>query len=228
MSLSYWIYVLLIGLLAGWLAGQIMKGRSFGLVGNIIVGVVAGQLLIQCAWIGGVWHHRFHYYGNRRCDRVVIPRRFCEETLELDILSHLEPVPHEPSGVDFQHVRHGFGREVTLVFIQRLHALNVDNAPVRIDEGNVQGNKSVAHPKGLRARMFKHEQHALLFRQLLAKHQAAHPFFIGLDDLDAQGHLANHDLRQMLRGLLLSFRFRVLGLFLGSTATTGRNEKNGE
>jgi uncharacterized membrane protein YeaQ/YmgE (transglycosylase-associated protein family) len=44
MSLSYWIYVLLIGLLAGWLAGQIMKRRSFGLVGNIIVGVL-GSLL---------------------------------------------------------------------------------------------------------------------------------------------------------------------------------------
>lgn len=44
MSLAYWIYVLLIGLLAGWLAGQIMKGRGFGLVGNIIVGVV-GSLL---------------------------------------------------------------------------------------------------------------------------------------------------------------------------------------
>lgn len=44
MSLSYWIYVLLIGLLAGWLAGQIMKGRGFGLVGNIIVGVVGSWL----------------------------------------------------------------------------------------------------------------------------------------------------------------------------------------
>ena len=29
------IYFLLIGLAAGWLAGQIMKGRRFGIVGNI-------------------------------------------------------------------------------------------------------------------------------------------------------------------------------------------------
>jgi uncharacterized membrane protein YeaQ/YmgE (transglycosylase-associated protein family) len=38
------IYFLLIGLLAGWLAGQIMKGRGFGLLGNLIVGVVGAVL----------------------------------------------------------------------------------------------------------------------------------------------------------------------------------------
>ncbi len=31
---------LLVGLVAGWLAGQIMKGKGFGLIGNLIVGVV--------------------------------------------------------------------------------------------------------------------------------------------------------------------------------------------
>jgi len=31
---------LLIGAVAGWLAGNIMKGGGFGLVGNIIVGIV--------------------------------------------------------------------------------------------------------------------------------------------------------------------------------------------
>jgi uncharacterized membrane protein YeaQ/YmgE (transglycosylase-associated protein family) len=39
---------LLIGAIAGWLAGQIMKGGGFGLIGDIIVGVVgafiAGEL----------------------------------------------------------------------------------------------------------------------------------------------------------------------------------------
>ncbi len=38
------MWVLLIGIAAGWLAGQIMKGRGFGLLGNLIVGVV-GSLL---------------------------------------------------------------------------------------------------------------------------------------------------------------------------------------
>ncbi|HXV62843.1 MAG TPA: GlsB/YeaQ/YmgE family stress response membrane protein [Vicinamibacteria bacterium] len=34
------IYFLIIGLAAGWLAGQIMKGRGFGLAGNLVVGVI--------------------------------------------------------------------------------------------------------------------------------------------------------------------------------------------
>lgn len=40
------IYFLLIGLAAGWLGGQIMRGGGLGLVGNLIVGVVG-------AFIGG-------------------------------------------------------------------------------------------------------------------------------------------------------------------------------
>jgi uncharacterized membrane protein YeaQ/YmgE (transglycosylase-associated protein family) len=40
---------LVIGAIAGWLAGVIMKGYGFGLIGNIIVGIVgaviAGWLL---------------------------------------------------------------------------------------------------------------------------------------------------------------------------------------
>ena len=33
---------LVIGALAGWLAGTIMKGGGFGLLGNIIIGIVGG------------------------------------------------------------------------------------------------------------------------------------------------------------------------------------------
>jgi len=40
---------LVVGAVAGWLAGQIVKGHGFGLVGNIVVGIVgafiAGWLL---------------------------------------------------------------------------------------------------------------------------------------------------------------------------------------
>jgi uncharacterized membrane protein YeaQ/YmgE (transglycosylase-associated protein family) len=40
---------LIVGAVAGWLAGQIVKGHGFGLVGNIVVGIVgafiAGWLL---------------------------------------------------------------------------------------------------------------------------------------------------------------------------------------
>ena len=35
---------LIIGLLAGWIAGEIMKGKGFGLVGNLIVGVIGAFL----------------------------------------------------------------------------------------------------------------------------------------------------------------------------------------
>ena len=43
------IIMLAIGAVAGWLAGQIYRGAGFGLVGNIIVGIlgaiIAGYLL---------------------------------------------------------------------------------------------------------------------------------------------------------------------------------------
>jgi len=38
------IYFLLIGLAAGWLAGKLMKGHSFGILGNLIVGVIGAIL----------------------------------------------------------------------------------------------------------------------------------------------------------------------------------------
>jgi uncharacterized membrane protein YeaQ/YmgE (transglycosylase-associated protein family) len=38
------IIFLAVGALAGWLAGNIMKGRGFGLIGNIIVGIVGAVL----------------------------------------------------------------------------------------------------------------------------------------------------------------------------------------
>jgi len=42
-STSLIIYIL-VGLIAGWLAGMIMKGKGFGLIGNIIVGLIGGLL----------------------------------------------------------------------------------------------------------------------------------------------------------------------------------------
>ena len=37
MSILAWLVV---GLIAGWLAGQVMKGGGYGLIGDIVVGVV--------------------------------------------------------------------------------------------------------------------------------------------------------------------------------------------
>jgi uncharacterized membrane protein YeaQ/YmgE (transglycosylase-associated protein family) len=41
MSLIVWLVV---GLIAGWLAGQIVKGYGLGLVGNLVVGVVGALI----------------------------------------------------------------------------------------------------------------------------------------------------------------------------------------
>ena len=38
------LWFLLIGIAAGWLAGQIMKGGGFGFVGDLIVGVIGALL----------------------------------------------------------------------------------------------------------------------------------------------------------------------------------------
>ncbi|HIQ20821.1 MAG TPA: GlsB/YeaQ/YmgE family stress response membrane protein [Planctomycetes bacterium] len=38
------VWFILIGLIAGWLAGQITRGSGFGLLGNLLVGVVGAVL----------------------------------------------------------------------------------------------------------------------------------------------------------------------------------------
>lgn len=52
------IWFILIGLVAGWLAGQIMHGSGFGIIGDIVLGVLGaflGGLLfnaLQLPWGG--------------------------------------------------------------------------------------------------------------------------------------------------------------------------------
>ena len=38
------VWFILIGLVAGWLAGQVMKGGGFGVIGDIVVGVLGALL----------------------------------------------------------------------------------------------------------------------------------------------------------------------------------------
>ena len=52
-ALIHIVWFLVIGALAGWLAGILTKGRGFGILGNMIVGVVG-------AVIGG---HIIHFIG---------------------------------------------------------------------------------------------------------------------------------------------------------------------
>ena len=44
MDLTSLIIWLLIGAIAGWLAGKIMKGGGFGLVGNIVIGIIGALI----------------------------------------------------------------------------------------------------------------------------------------------------------------------------------------
>jgi uncharacterized membrane protein YeaQ/YmgE (transglycosylase-associated protein family) len=44
MNITGLFIFLVIGAVAGWLAGTIMKGGGFGLLGNIVVGIVGGIL----------------------------------------------------------------------------------------------------------------------------------------------------------------------------------------
>lgn len=44
------LYFLLVGAISGWLAGQLWKGSGFGLLGNIIVGILGG---LFGGWLAG-------------------------------------------------------------------------------------------------------------------------------------------------------------------------------
>ena len=50
MGIILWI---VIGIIAGWAAGKIMKGKGFGLIGDLIVGVVGAFL---GGWLFGLLH----------------------------------------------------------------------------------------------------------------------------------------------------------------------------
>jgi uncharacterized membrane protein YeaQ/YmgE (transglycosylase-associated protein family) len=44
---------LIIGVVAGWLAGLLVKGGGFGLIGDIVVGVIGAFI---GGWLAGVLH----------------------------------------------------------------------------------------------------------------------------------------------------------------------------
>jgi uncharacterized membrane protein YeaQ/YmgE (transglycosylase-associated protein family) len=54
MAQSHFIAFLLLGALAGWLAGLITKGSGFGAAGNIIVGIVGAFLGSFCFGLLGI------------------------------------------------------------------------------------------------------------------------------------------------------------------------------
>ena len=43
-TVGYWVWFLFIGGVIGWLAGLIIRGRGFGIIGDIVVGIVGAML----------------------------------------------------------------------------------------------------------------------------------------------------------------------------------------
>jgi uncharacterized membrane protein YeaQ/YmgE (transglycosylase-associated protein family) len=52
------LWLLIIGLVAGWIAGHVTRGRGFGVLGDMIVGVIG-------AWLGSALLNVFglYYFG---------------------------------------------------------------------------------------------------------------------------------------------------------------------
>jgi len=46
------IYFIIIGAIAGWLAGRIMKGGGFGLIMNMVLGIIGG---VVGGWVFGLF-----------------------------------------------------------------------------------------------------------------------------------------------------------------------------
>ena len=45
------LYTVIVGLVAGWLAGQVMKGGGFGIIVDIILGILGG---VVGSWVFGL------------------------------------------------------------------------------------------------------------------------------------------------------------------------------
>ena len=51
------IYILFVGLAAGFLAGKIMKGKGYGLVGDLVVGLLGAIIGWWLAGMLGIGYH---------------------------------------------------------------------------------------------------------------------------------------------------------------------------
>ena len=63
LSIESLLIILLVGLVAGWLAGQIVQGTGFGVIGDIVIGIIGAYM--------GSWllpQFGFHQRRNFVCD----------------------------------------------------------------------------------------------------------------------------------------------------------------
>jgi len=69
MDITGLVIFLAIGAVAGWLAGTLMKGGGFGLLGNIVIGIigaVVGGFVFRLTWHFCGRFNWFNYYSNCR------------------------------------------------------------------------------------------------------------------------------------------------------------------
>ena len=66
MGILSWIVV---GLIAGWLAGLVVKGGGFGCVGDIIVGVIGGLL---GGWLASSFFHMGDPMSGLNIESIVV------------------------------------------------------------------------------------------------------------------------------------------------------------
>ncbi len=60
---------LLVGMVAGWLAGLVMKGRGFGLIGNMVIGVVGA---LVGGWLAGALFNIHHPVTGFNLSTIVV------------------------------------------------------------------------------------------------------------------------------------------------------------
>jgi uncharacterized membrane protein YeaQ/YmgE (transglycosylase-associated protein family) len=65
MGLTYLIEILLIGLIAGWLAGKVMRGRGYGVVVDIVVGIIG-------SFLGGFVFGILGIYAGSLIGRIIV------------------------------------------------------------------------------------------------------------------------------------------------------------
>lgn len=65
MTIQSFVVFLIVGALAGWISGLITKGKGFGLLGNMIVGIIGAFLGGFCFNLLGLGAHNF--FGQLIC-----------------------------------------------------------------------------------------------------------------------------------------------------------------
>ena len=65
MGLTYLIEILLIGLIAGWLAGKVMRGRGYGVLVDIVVGIIG-------SFLGGFVFGILGIYAGSLIGRIIV------------------------------------------------------------------------------------------------------------------------------------------------------------